>query len=50
MGIQKYDDEGRFIRADYGDISVVSVYHPSGSSGEERILQGRVVRRDRLLK
>ena len=36
MGIQKYDDEGRFIRADYGDISVVSAYHPSGSSGEER--------------
>ena len=36
MGIQKYDDEGRFIRADYGDISVVSVYHPSGSSGEPR--------------
>ena len=36
IGIQKYDDEGRFIRADYGDISVVSVYHPSGSSGEER--------------
>lgn len=36
MGIEKYDDEGRFIRADYGDISVVSVYHPSGSSGELR--------------
>jgi exodeoxyribonuclease-3 len=36
MGIQKYDDEGRFIRADYGDISVVSVYHPSGSSGDLR--------------
>lgn len=36
MGMQKYDDEGRFIRADYGDISVVSVYHPSGSSGELR--------------
>jgi exodeoxyribonuclease-3 len=36
MGIQKYDDERRFIRADYGDISVVSVYHPSGSCGEER--------------
>lgn len=35
-GIKEYDDEGRFIRADYGDISVVSVYHPSGSSGEER--------------
>jgi exodeoxyribonuclease-3 len=36
MGIEKYDFEGRFIRADYGDFSVVSVYHPSGSSGEVR--------------
>ena len=36
MGIKKYDFEGRFIRADFGDVSVVSVYHPSGSSGELR--------------
>lgn len=36
MGIEKYDNEGRFLRADYGDLSVVSVYHPSGTSGEER--------------
>ncbi|MCK5857354.1 MAG: exodeoxyribonuclease III [Bacteroidales bacterium] len=36
MGIPAYDDEGRFIRADFGPISVVSVYHPSGSSGELR--------------
>ncbi len=36
MNIKKYDDEGRFVRADYGDISVVSVYHPSGSSGDDR--------------
>jgi exodeoxyribonuclease III len=36
MGIEKYDHEGRMIRADYGDVSVMSVYHPSGSSGEER--------------
>jgi exodeoxyribonuclease-3 len=36
MEIEKYDDEGRFIRADFGDLSVVSVYHPSGSSGDER--------------
>ncbi|NTW33433.1 MAG: exodeoxyribonuclease III, partial [Bacteroidetes bacterium] len=36
IGIEKYDNEGRFIRADYGDISVISVYHPSGSSGDER--------------
>ncbi|MCF8229366.1 MAG: exodeoxyribonuclease III [Bacteroidales bacterium] len=36
MEIEKYDSEGRFIRADYGDLSIVSVYHPSGSSGDER--------------
>jgi exodeoxyribonuclease III len=36
MGIEKYDLEGRMIRADYGDISVISVYHPSGSSGDDR--------------
>ncbi len=36
MGIPAYDAEGRFIRADFGDVSVVSVYHPSGTSGDER--------------
>jgi len=36
MGISKYDDEGRFLRADYKDFSVISVYHPSGTSGDER--------------
>ena len=36
MGIEEYDNEGRFIRADFGDLSIVSVYHPSGSSGDER--------------
>lgn len=36
MGLPAYDAEGRFIRADFGDTSVVSVYHPSGSSGELR--------------
>ena len=36
MGIEKYDFEGRFIRADFGDVSVISVYHPSGSSGDLR--------------
>ncbi|MGZ3865258.1 MAG: exodeoxyribonuclease III [Bacteroidia bacterium] len=35
-GIKEYDDEGRVIRADFGDVSVLSIYHPSGSSGEER--------------
>ncbi len=36
MGIEDYDKEGRFIRADFGNLSVVSVYHPSGSSGDIR--------------
>ena len=36
MDMPIYDNEGRFIRADYGDLSIVSVYHPSGSSGDER--------------
>lgn len=36
MGIEKYDNEGRVIRADFGNISVISVYHPSGTSGDER--------------
>lgn len=32
MNFEKYDFEGRFIRADFGDISVISVYHPSGTN------------------
>lgn len=36
MGIPEYDREGRFIRADFGDISVISVYHPSGTTGDVR--------------
>lgn len=35
-GIEKYDAEGRVIRADFEDFSVMSVYMPSGSSGDER--------------
>jgi exodeoxyribonuclease-3 len=30
------DDEGRYIRADFGPLSVVSLYVPSGSSSEAR--------------
>ena len=36
MNMPSYDNEGRFLRADFGPLSVVSVYHPSGSSGDER--------------
>lgn len=35
-GIDIYDLEGRVIRADYADFSVISVYMPSGSSGDQR--------------
>jgi exodeoxyribonuclease-3 len=34
--ISKYDCEGRVIRADYKDFSLMSVYMPSGSSGDLR--------------
>ncbi len=36
MNVQKYDDEGRTIMAHFGDITVMSVYHPSGTSGDVR--------------
>ncbi len=36
MGLEKYDSEGRVIRADYGDLSVISAYFPSGTSGDIR--------------
>lgn len=36
FGNEDYDSEGRIIRTDFGDLSVVSVYIPSGSSGDER--------------
>ena len=35
-GIDYIDAEGRIIRADYGNVSVISVYMPSGSSGDIR--------------
>jgi exodeoxyribonuclease-3 len=35
-GIEKYDFEGRIIRLDFEQCSVMSVYHPSGSSGDDR--------------
>lgn len=36
MNIGRYDFEGRLIRLDIGDITIVNSYFPSGSSGEER--------------
>ncbi|MEO0897409.1 MAG: exodeoxyribonuclease III [Bacteroidota bacterium] len=36
MGVQKFDMEGRVLRADYENFSVISLYLPSGSSGDHR--------------
>lgn len=35
-GIDIYDREGRVIRADFGDVTIINSYFPSGTSGEER--------------
>ncbi len=36
IGHPGFDAEGRFIRADFGNLSVISLYVPSGSSSPER--------------
>jgi exodeoxyribonuclease-3 len=36
LGIPRYDDEGRLLRADYGDVTLICSYFPSGTMGEER--------------
>ena len=36
LGWPDFDQEGRFLRADFGRLSVVSIYLPSGSSSEAR--------------
>lgn len=36
MGIEEFDREGRFVRADFGGLSVISLYLPSGTSAPER--------------
>jgi exodeoxyribonuclease-3 len=37
LDIPDVDREGRYIEARYGDLSIVSVYMPSGSSSPERL-------------
>ena len=36
LGNPDIDREGRYLRADFGQLSVISVYLPSGSAGPER--------------
>lgn len=36
LGASEFDDEGRYIETRFGDLSVISLYLPSGSAGPER--------------
>ena len=36
FGVREFDGEGRYLEADFGHLTVVSLYLPSGSSGPER--------------
>ena len=36
LGMTDIDSEGRYIEAQFGNLSVISLYLPSGSSGKER--------------
>jgi exodeoxyribonuclease III len=36
MGLNKYDDEGRMIQADFEGFSFISSYFPSGTTGDVR--------------
>jgi len=36
VGNTEFDAEGRYLRADFGNLSVISLYLPSGSSSPER--------------
>ncbi|SEN03460.1 exodeoxyribonuclease III [Nitrosomonas marina] len=36
IGVEEIDQEGRYLQADFGNLSVISLYLPSGSSGDHR--------------
>ncbi len=36
MGHAEFDAEGRYLQADFGKLSIISLYLPSGSSSDER--------------
>ena len=36
FGEPEFDAEGRYLRADFGELSIISLYLPSGSSGPHR--------------
>ena len=36
IGIEAYDEEGRIVRTDFGDLTIFNCYFPNGGQGEER--------------
>ena len=36
MGVERFDSEGRVIRADFGNLTLLNCYFPSGTSGDIR--------------
>ncbi|HEU0199617.1 MAG TPA: exodeoxyribonuclease III, partial [Burkholderiaceae bacterium] len=36
FGVPEFDGEGRYVEAEFANVTVISVYFPSGSSGPER--------------
>jgi exodeoxyribonuclease III len=36
FGVREFDDEGRYLEAQFGKLAVVSLYMPSGSAGPHR--------------
>ena len=37
FGVSEFDDEGRYLEASFGELTVISLYLPSGSSGPHRL-------------
>lgn len=36
LGIKKFDEEGRLLRLDFNDLTIINTYFPSGTTGDER--------------
>lgn len=36
IGMEEYDQEGRVVRTDFGDLTIFNCYFPNGGQGEER--------------
>ncbi|MDO4936569.1 MAG: exodeoxyribonuclease III, partial [Sutterellaceae bacterium] len=36
FGVKEFDDEGRYVQVDFEGLTIVSVYFPSGTSGDDR--------------